>query len=158
MESSFKANWKQFKPKDFKIFYEKLHRLFDIVACTCKIIHCGDGLACRSKDDCTGFHIYCSCSPDRIIPEKEVRFIKDQRTAIRLLGGEMFMNGRDTVEAKQQREKYCIRETLTLSTCEDSSTNTIFFFLNSGRGVRKQVFLGGIQFFWFSEWLRKMIL
>ena len=35
-----------------------------------------------------------------MIPEMEVRFIKDERTIIGLLGGEMFVKGKDTVEAK----------------------------------------------------------
>jgi hypothetical protein len=104
-ESSNKANRKQLKASVFKLFKEKLHRLFDIVACNCEIINCGGDQACRSKEDCTGFHVLCSCPPDRRIPEKDVRFIKDQRAKIGLLGGKMFMAGKDTVEANIQKDK-----------------------------------------------------
>lgn len=104
-ESSKKATQKQLKAKVFKLFKERLHHLFDIVACNCEIINCGGDQACRSKDDCTGFHVLCSCPPDRRIPEKEVQFIKDQRTKEGLLGGEMLMMGKDIKETKLQKDK-----------------------------------------------------
>ena len=79
--------------------------MFDIIACQCEIINCGGREACRSKEDCTGFHVICFCLPGIRIPEKDVRFVKDQREKIGLLGGEMAMEGKDVKEAKQQQEE-----------------------------------------------------
>ena len=104
-ETSKKAKRKQLKPKELNLFSEKLNHLFDIIACTCEIINCGGGQACRSKEDCTGFHVLCSCPPQMQIPEKEVQYVKDQRDKIGLHGGAMFMTGKDYAETKLQKEQ-----------------------------------------------------
>ena len=104
-QRSKKAQRKSFKPKEAKQFKDDFLRLFDIIACKCEIINCGGGKACRSKDDCSGFHILCACPPDQRIPESEVRFIKDQREKLGLLGGQMTMEGPDLKDARAQKEK-----------------------------------------------------
>ena len=43
--------------------------------------------------------------------------------------------GSDLEKNERRRRKNCIRQTLTLSKCADSSTNTILFFL---QGVEKK--------------------
>ena len=85
-------------------FKYKLPRLFDIISCQCEIVNCGGGKACRNEEDCTGFHILCQCPLDERIPEKDVKFVKDQREKMGLFGGEMVMEGKDIKEAKLQKE------------------------------------------------------
>ena len=56
-ETSCKQKRHQLTAKAFNSFIERLPHLFDIIACQCEIINCGGGQACRSQEDCTGFHI-----------------------------------------------------------------------------------------------------
>ena len=104
-QQSKKAERKHLKPKEAKLFKENLLRLCDIVACRCDIINCGGGEDCRSKDDCTGFHVFCKCAPEHKIPETEVRFIKDQREKVGILGGEMLMEGKDVKGARLDKKR-----------------------------------------------------
>jgi hypothetical protein len=85
-------------------FESNLHRLFDIIDCRCEIFSCGGGAACRDQEHCSGFHAYsCTCDPKSKIPEQDVRFVKEQREKIGLLGGEMMMQGKDTKDAKMMK-------------------------------------------------------
>ena len=86
-------------------FKEKITRLFDIITCQCEIINCGGGKACRDEENCSGFHIICECPDGERIPEKDVKYIKDQREKIGLHGGEMIMEGKDVKEAKLLQEE-----------------------------------------------------
>ena len=63
------------------------------------------GKACRDEKNCTGFHILCECPDEERIPEKDVRFIKDQREKTGLHGVEMIMDGKDVKEAKLLQEE-----------------------------------------------------
>ena len=89
----FKQNKLKTKPK--KHFNENINKLFDIIACSCEFIKCGEGSACSKKEDCSGFHVLCSCPQEKKIPDNEVMYVKDQREKIGLLGGEMIVGGRD---------------------------------------------------------------
>ena len=102
-QQSKKAKRNYLKPKEAKAFEDNLHRLFDIIACKCEIVKCGEGQSCRSKD-CTGFHVICNCPPEKKIPETEVRFIKDQREKIGLLGGKLTLTGKDVKGARLDKE------------------------------------------------------
>ena len=99
----FKSN--KMSPKQKQNFKEKLTQLFDIIACKCETINCGGGKACRDEKNCTGFHILCECPEEERIPEKDIRFIKDQREKTGLHGGEMIMDGKDVKEAKLLQEE-----------------------------------------------------
>ena len=95
-DKAVKLRRKQLVGNAATIFKERLNKLFDIITCQCEIVNCGGGKACRSEKECTGFHALCSCPPADKIPEKEIRFVKDQREKIGLCGGEMMMEGVDS--------------------------------------------------------------
>jgi len=63
---------------------DKLDKLFDISACTCKlpIRPCDDtSVKCR-KDDCRTLHIICTCPPKKKVPVEEREYLRDQRAKI----------------------------------------------------------------------------
>lgn len=103
---SLKLKRNQLTKKVKENFKGKLPRLFDILSCQCEIINCGGGKACRNEKDCTGFHILCVCPEgDERIPDKDVKFVKDQREKLGLLGGEMAMDRVDVKEVKEKKEE-----------------------------------------------------
>ena len=89
----FKSN--KVTAKVSSLFKDSLYKLFDIISCQCEIINCGGDKACRDVENCTGFHVFCTCPTEKKIPEKEVMIIKDQREKVGLHGGDMIMEGVD---------------------------------------------------------------
>ena len=85
-------------------FKDSPYKLFDIISCQCEIINCGGDKACRDVENCTGFHVFCTCPTEKKIPEKEVMFIKDQREKVGLHGGDMIMEGVDKRESDKLRK------------------------------------------------------
>ena len=59
-----------------KIFSEKLDFLFDIASCSCNIVFC-------AEVDCPGceeiVHCICKCPREKMIPKKELYFMKSMR-------------------------------------------------------------------------------
>lgn len=60
---------------------EKLDRLFDISACTCKLpIHtCDDAAVKCSQENCQTRHIICTCPPTKKVPLEDREYLRDQR-------------------------------------------------------------------------------
>ena len=61
---------------------EKL-QLFDICSCKCKRISC-EQKGCKS-DDCEEVHIDCTCEPLKMVPERELSFLFDQRESRKMM-------------------------------------------------------------------------
>ena len=104
-EESVKFKNNKLTAKHGTSFKDRLSRLFDIITCKCDIVNCGGGTSCRDEENCTGFHVCCSCPLSERIPETEVSFVKDQRDKVGLLGSEMRMKRIDNKEIKPQKEK-----------------------------------------------------
>ena len=118
---SINAKQKKLKAKVFKTFKEKLNRLFDPIVCQCKIEKCEGREACRDPGQCTGYHAICACKKEDKIPDKEVKYVKDQRENVGLLGGNMFSTGQDIegeklmeeeAEEQQNKDKKAAKRTL----------------------------------------------
>ena len=95
------VNWNRLKAKERDIFLGKIDILFDILKCTCPIELC-DQIDCPPAYCQNGVHIKCTCKLPLKIPPMELRFIKNQRDNIGLLGGKMQIQCRDKKEAKRQ--------------------------------------------------------
>ena len=102
---SINAKNKKLKAKVFKTYKEKLNRLFDPIVCQCEIVKCEGREKCRDPGQCTGCHALCSCNKEDKIPDKEVKYVKDQRDKVGLLGGNMFSTGQDIEGEKLMEEE-----------------------------------------------------
>ena len=103
-QTSVKAKANRLKGSNLKTFQEKLDLLFDIILCHCQFLICGGGERCTITDS-TGFHVHCACPLANRIAEKDVSFVKDQREKIGLLGGKMWVMGREKKIEKMLQKK-----------------------------------------------------
>lgn len=97
---------------------DKNQKLFDICACKCQQILCGQA-GCIS-DNCDDIHLDCKCDSSKKVPAREHKFLFDQRCQ-----RQMMMSGLDqkvthslkgsqkkeaAFEARQEREKKRVRD------------------------------------------------
>ena len=108
LESEKKYRNRKMSAKQSKPFLKQLPKLFDIIACHCKIIACSAIGSCSTPKTCSGYHVICSCFDDKKIPDLEVSFVKDQREKVGTFGGNQIMGNVDKKEAtlaKKQQDK-----------------------------------------------------
>ena len=88
---------KKLKAVKKKNLTDNLDKLFDLVSCQCKIVHCEE-----RDHDCSGAHIICDCEAK--VPAMEAAWLRDQRDKTGTKGGNYVMGGVDKKVARQHRE------------------------------------------------------
>uniref|UniRef100_UPI00358F4F97 uncharacterized protein n=1 Tax=Myxine glutinosa TaxID=7769 RepID=UPI00358F4F97 len=82
-------------------FIVKLDKLFDILTCKCQITSC-EGGGCEAGEGCViQAHINCSCSREKMIPVKDLAYIKGQKEKVGSKGPHQ-MGSPDLPEHKRQ--------------------------------------------------------
>ena len=102
-DSGLEITRKVSKEETVDKFKEKMKLLFDICSCSCPPFSCKDA-RCKLKR-CDGYHLDCKC--DIRVPQREVRFLTDQRQdrKMRIEGVDLAVTGMwERSELREERE------------------------------------------------------
>nr|XP_047124882.1 uncharacterized protein LOC100215826 isoform X1 [Hydra vulgaris] len=125
-------NGNKIKPLTKKLLEKNKEKLFDLLACNCKleVLPCDDGnIKCSG---CSNVHLYCSCIGSKKVPLEERSYIKDQREKIGTkekfqIGGidnsVLSPTSRKTKQTKASDEEIYIKEFDTIMDSDQSETS-----------------------------------